>query len=157
MKCGDTSIEILDAHDEDAAVLLHVQRLAFHQQGILYNDKTLPPLTQTLDELKQEFKVFTILKAEQDGKIVGSVKGRIKEGTCHISRLFVHPEYQNRGIGKRLLLAIEDRFSGSHRYELFTGHKSVRNLSLYEKLGYVQHSRKQQSEKVTLLCLEKRR
>lgn len=148
-------VEILDANASDAGEILKIQKSAFHQQGVLYNDFRLPPLIQTLDEMIKDFKIHVVLKAMYQGKIVGAVRGRAEEDTCHISRLVVHPEYQNRGIGKKLMLAIEDKFSGARRYELFTGHKSRKNLALYEKLGYVKFSEKPQGSNVTLICMEK--
>ena len=124
---------------------------------MLYNDFALPPLVQTLDELIQDFREHAFLKALSDGKIVGSVRGRFESDTCFISRLIVHPDYQNKGIGKKLMHAIESRFSNARRYELFTGHKSEKNLALYTRLGYREFARKPQGANVTLICLEKRR
>ena len=124
------TIKICEASEQDAAGILAVQKLAFHGQGILYNDLTLPPLVQTLEELVRDFRTYAFLKALSDGKIVGSVRGRAESDTCFISRLIVHPDYQNRGIGKKLMHAIEGKFSSVSRYELFTGDKSEKNLAL---------------------------
>jgi hypothetical protein len=41
------------------------------------------------------------------------------------------------------------------RYELFTGHKSKRNLYLYKKLGYCEFRREKVSENLSLVFLEK--
>ncbi|HEX9021817.1 MAG TPA: GNAT family N-acetyltransferase, partial [Nitrospirota bacterium] len=73
------------------------------------------------------------------------------------SRLIVHSGYQNRGIGKTLMHAIEKKFCSAQRYELYTGHKSEKNLAFYAKLGYREFGRKPQSATVMLICLEKRR
>ena len=48
----------------------------------------------------------------------------------------VHPDYQNQGIGKRLMTEIEDCFKKTERFEIFTGSKSKKNISVYQKLGY---------------------
>ncbi len=157
MKSEETSIDISAASETDAADILAIQKLAFHGQGMLYNDFSLPPLVQTLEELIQDFKLYAFLKALYNGKIVGSVRGRVERDTCFISRLIVHPGYQNRGIGKKLMHAVENKFSEVRRYELFTGHKSEKNLALYRKLGYCKYNEKPQGENVTLICLEKRR
>lgn len=151
------SITICEASEQDAAEILAVQKLAFHGQGILYNDFKLPPLVQTLEDLVRDFRTYTFLKALSDGKIVGSVRGRCESDTCQISRLIVNPDYQNKGIGKKLMNALESKFSSVSRYELFTGDKSEKNLVLYGKLGYREFARKPQSAKVTLVCLEKRK
>ena len=148
-------IDVRDASEADAAEILNIQKSAFHRQGILYNDMTLPPLVQTLDELVQDFKRYSFLKAICDGKIVGSVRGHVVGDTCFVSRLIVRPDYQNRGIGKKLVLAVESKFSSVRRYELSTGHTSVWNIALYEKLGYRKYKEKAQSDNVMLLCMEK--
>jgi ribosomal protein S18 acetylase RimI-like enzyme len=156
MKSNEINIAICDASEADAATIRKIQRLAFHGQGILYNDFTLPPLVQSLEELIRDFKAYAFLKAIYQGEIVGSVRGRVEGDTCFISRLVVHPDHQNRGIGKRLMHAIENKFSNASRYELFTGHKSEKNLALYGKLGYCEFERKRQGETVMLVYMEKR-
>ncbi len=154
----DTEIQIAicDANESDAAEILEIQKMAFHGQAVLYNDFLLPPLLQTLEELIQDFKTHSFLKAIHDGKIVGSVRGKAEGGTCFISRLIVCPDHQSRGIGKRLMRAIENKFSSALRYELYTGHKSEKNLALYGKLGYRKFKEKIQSDQVILICMEKR-
>jgi ribosomal protein S18 acetylase RimI-like enzyme len=79
----------------------------------------------------------------------------LDDGTCHIGKLIVHPDHQNRGIGTRLLRAAEDQFPEADRYELFTGHKSVKNLHIYQKNGYRIFKRRAVSEKLTLVFLQK--
>lgn len=156
MKNDDLHIAILAASISDAAGILGIQKLAFHGQAILYDDFTLPPLVQTIEELIQDFRTHVFLKAISDGKIVGSVRGRREGDICFISRLIVDPDYQNRCIGTKLMLAIENKFGKVPRYELFTGHKSERNLALYTRLGYREFARKPQSANVMLICMEKR-
>lgn len=157
MEDDEITIDIRNASESDAAEILEIQKLAFHQQGILYNDFALPPLVQTLEELLQDHNTYIFVKATYDGKIVGSVRGRVEGDTCFISRLIVHPNYQNRGIGKKLMHAIESKFSDARRYELFTGEKSVKNLALYGKLGYSKYKKKPQGTNVMLICMEKRK
>ncbi len=157
MNISSIIIDICDASEQDAAEILAVQKLAFHGQGILYNDFSLPPLVQTLEELIRDFRTYAFLKALSGGKIVGSVRGLVEDDTCFISRLFVRPDYQNRGIGKKLMIALEKKFDAVRRYELYTGHKSGKNLALYGKLGYREYKRKPQSANVMLICMEKRK
>ncbi len=149
-------IEICDASETDAEAIWELQRLAFHQQAVLYDDFHLPPLVQTLDDLRRDFAIHTVLKAMDEDKIVGSVRGMAEGSTCHVSRLIVHPAYQNRGIGKQLMFALEKKFSTVRRYELYTGHKSEKNLAFYAKLGYREFGRKSQSANVMLIMMEKK-
>ncbi|MGD9316102.1 MAG: GNAT family N-acetyltransferase, partial [Anaerolineae bacterium] len=77
------------------------------------------------------------------------------EGTCFVGRLIVHPDSQNRGIGSRLMEEIEAVFAQTRRFELFTGHRSERNLYLYQKLGYRPFRREQVTAALMLVYLEK--
>jgi GNAT superfamily N-acetyltransferase len=123
------------AGNEDLEEILKLQKLVYHENAVRYNDYTIAPLTQTMEDLKEEANSSIILKAVEDGKIVGSVRAFEKDGSCRIGRLMVHPDYQNRGLGKKLMRAIEKCFSVL-RYELFTGHLDEKNLAFYAKLGY---------------------
>ena len=90
-----------------------------------------------------------------DGKITGSVRGYLKDGICHIGRVIVHPEFQNRGLGSQLMKAIENCFSQAKGYELFTGEKSARNLYFYQKLGYRIVRTERPEGRVPMVYLEK--
>lgn len=127
---------ITQALSEDAAAMLELQKLAYQSEAKLYNDFKIPPLTQTLDELGSDFTGKVFLKAQVDGKIIGSVRGYQTGSNCYIERLIVHPRFQGQGIGTALMKQIESCFGQAQRFELFTGHKSARNIHLYERLGY---------------------
>ena len=51
--------------------------------------------------------------------------------------------------------AIELHFPTVKRFELFTGNESEKNLSFYEKLGYVPFKKQLVNERLTLIFLEK--
>ncbi len=65
---------------------------------------------------------------------MGSVRAYLKKETAYIIWLNVKPECQNKGVGTMLMQSIEQYFASANRYELFTWHKSTRNLYLYQKL-----------------------
>ncbi|MEW6659378.1 MAG: GNAT family N-acetyltransferase [Thermodesulfobacteriota bacterium] len=139
----------------DAQEILDLQKLAYQSEAAIYQDYTIPPLTQTLPEMKVELQNQLFLKAVAAGQIVGSVRAYLQQGTCYIGRLIVHPDQQNRGLGRKLMGAIEECFPQALCFALFTGHLSKRNLYLYEKLGYRQVSMDRVSEKLTMVFLEK--
>lgn len=128
-------LKILQADIEDAGEILALQKLAYRSEAELYSDFNIPPLTQTLEELKEQFKDYVILKAVVDGKIVGTVRAFEDNGTCHVGRLAVEPKVQNKGIGTSLLQEIE-KYYKCKRFELFVGSKSDKNINFYKKLGY---------------------
>lgn len=145
---------ISQADVEDLEEILRLQKLAYQSEAAIYGDNNIPPLVQTLEELIAEANYSVVLKYIEDDKIVGSVRAYKKDGTCHIGKLIVHPDYQNRGIGKKLLAAIENQFQGL-RYELFTGHLSEKNLKLYKKLGYREFKTEKIKDGLSLIYLEK--
>ena len=148
---------ILRAERDDLSAILTLQLLAYQSEAKLLNDFTIPPLRETLDDVRRQFAGGIILKAiTPSGDVIGSVRGTVNEGTLHIGKLMVHPEHQGKGLGGRLLREIE-KYSPQPRYEFFTSTKSARNISLYEKNGYVQYFTKELTPEIQLVYLEKHR
>jgi phosphoribosylanthranilate isomerase len=152
---GSQAVRVVTASREDLPEILALQKLAYRSEAELNDDFDIPPLRQTLEEIQIEFRQRVFLKTVVDGRIVGSVRAYLDEGVCYIARLIVHPDYQNRGIGSRLMAEVEARFSDARRFELFTSERSTRNLYLYHKLGYRDFRTEPLSDKVTLIYLEK--
>jgi predicted N-acetyltransferase YhbS len=154
-KVKESSLIITRATPEDAQEILDLQKLAYQSEAAIYQDYTIPPLTQTLPELEAEMQSQLFLKAVAKGQIVGSVRAHLQQETCCIGRLIVNPVYQNRGLGKELMREIEGCFPQAQHYRLFTGHRSERNLYLYQKLGYRRVGSEKISDKLTMVFLEK--
>ena len=147
-------MQIERANIEDLEEILALQKLAYISEAKLHDDLEIPPLTETLGELREKFKTYVFLKAIDDGKIVGSVRVLQENSTCYIGRLMVHPDYQNHGIGTKLLLELERQFSCG-RFELFTGERSLKNIRLYEKLGYRRFKVERFGDNFALVYMEK--
>jgi GNAT superfamily N-acetyltransferase len=128
-------MEILQATVADAVEILALQKLAYQIEAERYNNYDIPPLKQTLDEIKNEFRNHIFLKAVSEGSIIGTVRAHEENGVCYIGRLAVHSDSQNRGIGTALMKAIEGYYKPK-RFDLFVGSKSDKNIYLYKKLGY---------------------
>ncbi len=139
----------------DAEEILSLQKLAYKSEAEIYNDFTIPPLLQTLEEIKKDFENQIFLKATIDGKIRGSVRAFIQGETCYIGRLIVHPDFQNQRIGTKLMNKIEEIFKDAERFELFTGHKSEKNLYLYQKLGYKVFKTVKANDRLNIVYLDK--
>ncbi|MGI6656883.1 MAG: GNAT family N-acetyltransferase [Desulfobulbus sp.] len=149
-------ISICRAERSDAETILELQKIAYESEARLYNDWSIPPLTQSVASLLEDFESHVILKAVQDGRIVGSVRAKVRNGKYVIGRLFVHPAYQGQGIGSMLLGEIEKSAPASvSRCELFTGCRSEANLRLYVRHGYTVTRTESLSLAVTLTFLEK--
>ena len=146
-------IELADV--ADAREILDLQILAYQSEAALYPGTTIPPMVQTLEQMQADFARQMFLKLVCDGRIIGSVRAYLQEGTCFVGRLVVHPDYRNRGLGSALVCEIERRFEQAERFELFTGERSTRNLRLYQRLGYRPFRSERVTEHLTLVYMEK--
>lgn len=155
MSAPEVRIDVVG--DETAGELLTVRRAAFVSEAQLYDDPHIPPLTQTLDELRADLAdpdVVT-LGAWIGPRLVGSIRvGR--EGTkATLGRLAVAPDLQGQGIGTRLLLAVPEHLpSDTSEVWVFTGQDSVQNLAMYTKHGY-EHQYDQAAGDLTYAYLRK--
>ena len=172
-------MKILPACEQDLPEILAVQKAAFAAEAQLVNDWNIPPLTQTLDELADDWRKGVMLKAlnEQDA-IVGTVRGHEAQDGFYIGRLAVLPQWQGRGCGSALLETIiglaqslKQSQTGAQiqtnvqtnvqtearpgRLVLFTSTKSERNLRLYERFGFRPFKKSTTATGVALVWLEK--
>lgn len=145
------------AERNDLREILDLQYLAYQSEAILLNNFFIPPLMQTLEEVEREFDEGVFLKAVDDnGVVIGSVRACAKNGTLFIGKLIVHPDFQGQGIGTRLLTEIET-VCPQECCELFTSDKSVKNIRLYERLGYVAYKEQEAAPGLKFVYLQKQR
>jgi quercetin dioxygenase-like cupin family protein/GNAT superfamily N-acetyltransferase len=175
MKINCNEIEITITKSHELTEILRIQKLAYKKEAERYNDYSIPPLLQTLEEIQEEFRESLFLTARYDTTIVGSVRARVAGNTCIIGRLMVLPRYWRNGIGRKLLQTIETeilwRFPSLHQFELhlyqndnwgstyvehFTGEKSDDNIHLYESEGYTRYKYEEYDKGVRILYLEKK-
>ena len=153
----ENKITICKAEFNDLEDILLLQKKAYLTEAAIYNDYTIPPLHQTIESIQNEFNESYILKATTiDNKLIGSIRVVIKGTNGYIGKLIVDEQFQNMGIGKKLLYEIEKIHSEKvTRLELFTGIKSEKNLHIYLHFGYKEFKREKLNENVTIVFLEK--
>jgi ribosomal protein S18 acetylase RimI-like enzyme len=150
------NLQILKATFEDLETILTLQKECYLAEAERHNEYNIPPLTQTLECIQEDFNQGTLfLKGMIEGQTVASVRGYSRNNTSFIGRLMVKKEFQNNKFGQALMKEIEACFTDSNRFELFTGFKSENNILLYQKLGYKEFKRQFITEKLTLVYLEK--
>ena len=155
-------MNILPVCQQDLPEVLAVQKAAFAAEAQLVSNWKIPPLTQTIDELAEDWRKGIMLKAvNNDGMIVGTVRGHVAPDGFYIGKLAVLPPWQGRGCGSALLEAIIAQARAipctlpcSKRMVLFTSAKSERNLRLYERFGFRPFNKSTTANGVALIWLE---
>jgi GNAT superfamily N-acetyltransferase len=128
----------------DAGELLTLQRAAYVTEAQLHDDVRLPPLVQTLEQLRAELggpsQAWGLRRA---GRLVAAVRLRdLGNGRVDLGRLMVAPDLQGQGLGSGLLVRSEALApAGTREVHLFTGELSEANLRLYRRHGYVETHR----------------
>ena len=81
---------------------------------------------------------------EVEGRVAGFVVSYPRADHIHLENVAVHPDFQGRGLGGKLVEHVEAGAGtqGLHRIELYTNAKMTENLDLYPRLGYRQFDRR---------------
>lgn len=86
-----------------------------------------------LDEIREAVVVY-----ENGRAIGGGAIRRYDDATAELKRVFVHTEYQGRGIGSRLVFLLMEwaQELGYERMILETGELLAESCAMYKKLGF---------------------
>ena len=154
---GADGLVIGAATEDDAGELFTLQQAALVQEARLNQSLDLPPLQQSLGELRDSLFSGTVLLARRSGRLVGSVRADVAtDGAWFVGRLMVAPDLQGQGIGARLLIEIEARAPARATLaRLLTGALSTGNLAFYGRRGYVEVARWTPPGEVEVVRMEK--
>ncbi len=121
----------------DAGELLTLQRACWVQEARDNPAVEIPALVESLDDVLEWLDSHSVLVVRSAGRLVGAVRGRLREDTWDIGRVMVAPDLQGQGLGRWLLTRMEEEApAGATSYELFTGGGSLRNQRIYQRAGY---------------------
>lgn len=152
---AEPRIRIERATPDDAGEILTVQRAAFVSEAIVYGNADMPPLTQSLEQLRAELSAGTGWVARAGARVVGAIRVQDTADLLLIGRIAVAPDMQGAGVGRALLAAAESESSAPHA-ELFTGSLSEANLRLYQDCGYRITQRVDQDDGTQQIFLRKK-
>jgi len=93
---------------QDVPELQELQHRVFGPQCIELGWEDAPPMTESLEHAYEDFAQCTTLKVQdEEGRIIGSIRGHVTDGSLYMGRLMVLPEYRQQGIGKQLFREIQ--------------------------------------------------
>ncbi|GAA1822824.1 tRNA (guanosine(37)-N1)-methyltransferase TrmD [Microlunatus capsulatus] len=123
---------------EDAGELWTLQQAAYLVEGRRHATFDIPPLVESLAEVRTSLDDGLVLVARRAGRLVGSVRGEAREGgDWYVGRLMVAPDLQGEGLGSALLERVEALApEGTRRVVLVTGVLSEANVRFYRRRGY---------------------
>ncbi|MDR2404862.1 MAG: GNAT family N-acetyltransferase [Deltaproteobacteria bacterium] len=147
-------LRVLKALREDLPEILKIQKDAFLDEAKI-TSFSIEPMTETLDVVEKDFQKNLILKAvDSENNILGSVRGKIIDGTTHIFKLSVSPSAQRRGVATLLLSELEKALP-ERRYELFTRKGNERTVRMYINNGFKVFKEEIREKTIPFVFLEK--
>lgn len=146
---------ILRAEPGDAAAILAIQKVAFESEARACDEWNIPPLTETVDMVREHIETAVVLKAVEGGELIGSIRGLPKDGACFIRALSIAPHAQGRGLGTALLAALEQAHPDVTAFELHTNQRMASNVRFYLRHGYSIVETQQPLPKITLEFMRK--
>lgn len=144
---------------EDIPKIKEISKEAFR----LYAERAeitefVSPLNESYEDLEKDIKNKVMLVGIVDGTIVGSVRVEVKpDNTAYLSRFAVREDFQNRGIGKILMNAVDIAMKekGVTNLYLHTASKMLSLVRFYYGRGfYIESTTKDRGYIRALLCKE---
>ncbi|NPC95551.1 tRNA (guanosine(37)-N1)-methyltransferase TrmD [Nocardioides sp. zg-DK7169] len=129
--------DIVAASPGDAAEILVLQRACWVQEALVNDSLAIPPLHESLDDVRADLARWDTYVVRSGGRLVGGVRGRLESTQWDIGRLMVAPDLQGRGLGRLLLEHVQAvAHPDATSYVLFTGVHSAENQRMYRKAGF---------------------
>lgn len=122
----------------DAAEVLVLQRCCAVELAIENGTFEVPPMHETLDDIRSWIATDAAWVVRLDGRLIGAARGSRHGDAWEVGRLMVAPDLARRGLGRWLLSVAEQSAPPDvPSLVLFTGVRSDRKRTMYERAGYV--------------------
>jgi carbamoyl-phosphate synthase large subunit len=154
-----SQIEVRKATLKDVEDIIEMTRQAFMQYSVYVGGaEKLSALKDEYKDVIQDIAEREVFVALSKGNAVGSVRVQVMEdATAYLSRFAVLPGYQNKGVGKALLNAVDTRMEqlGVKQIYLHTAARATPLICCYYKRGfYIDSTSKDRGYIRALLCKE---
>ena len=125
---------MLGSDDAVAKRVLEIQHAAYAVEARLMGYDAIPPLHETVTELRSQPLIF--LGVSCDRVLAGVLGYRRDADTVDIDRLAVDPTFFRRGLATRLLRELFARERGATRFTVLTRLGNEPAVGLYERFGF---------------------
>jgi tRNA (guanine37-N1)-methyltransferase len=140
----------------DAGELLTLQRGCWVEEAVANDMWDVPALHESLETVEAELDRWTTFVLRAEGRLVGSIRGRLDDEEWLIGRHMVAPDLRRRGLGRWLLeQVVEAAPREATRLGVVTGARSEDNLRMYHRAGF-RPSRAQPDPRLTHLFRRRR-
>ncbi|MEH7119574.1 GNAT family N-acetyltransferase [Neobacillus vireti] len=128
-------IKALDLHHPKILEqLFELQRTSYLIEAQLIGFYEIPPLKETVEELKVCGETFL---GYFDGEyLAGAISYTVEEHELTICRMVVHPSYFRKGIAQKLLIKMEEQNHAIPVLKVSTGKENSPAKNLYLKNGF---------------------
>jgi len=134
----ESKVTVRLAVPRDSTEISRILLEAFSVYRRFYTDEAFEQVTPPPELVKDRFAEGPIWVAELDGEVVGTVSMIKEPEGLYVRSMAVSPEKQGRGIGHKLLEAVDEYAAGSdqERIFLYTTYFVPGAKEMYEKHGY---------------------
>ncbi len=133
------TVALRKAHIEDYKIIHENQTIAFKPLLDHYKDYDTNPGMETTEKVREEIgqqhnDYYHILIEDS---LIGMIRIRRKDnGVRRISRMYIMPDYQNKGYAQTAITLAESLYPEAKIWELDTILQETKLCHLYEKMGY---------------------
>lgn len=117
-----------------AQEIVDLQQESYRIEADIIGNSCIPPLFDTVDNIRQTDEVFLGYKVKRE--LVGLLSYKLEFGILDIHRLAVKPDHFNKGIAKNLLCKVIEDNPEAQKVIVATGAKNRPAIKLYERLGF---------------------
>ena len=156
-------IKLVPAKPGDEKLIHSMKYSSFLPLYERYREDETSPVKEPIDKVTAQLKskgtdYYIITVGSEPVGGVKVAKGGVETGerVYRISPLFIVPEYQNRGIGYRVIMMLFEMYGDAGIWRLSTVKQEKGNCHLYEKCGFEQVGNETQiNDRMTIVYYEK--